>query len=166
MQDSELENKEEIAEMVAVGAIKYSVLKQSAGKDIVFDMDRSLSFEGDSGPYLQYSLVRANAILEKAEQENIKSDTKNARSNLAVGELEKLLYRFPEVVERANEEYEPHYVTTYLTELAGAFNSFYANTKIVEESEEAPYKVALTQAFKITIKNGLWLLGIKTPNRM
>ena len=165
---------EEIAEQIAVGAIKYSILKQSAGKDIIFDMDRSLSFEGDSGPYLQYSLVRANAVLEKArlhlgyggqaKAENIKfSEVKPPKMST---ELEKLLYRFPEVVERANKEYEPHYVTTYLTELAGAFNSFYGNTKIVEESETAPYKVALTSAFAQTIKNGLWLLGIKTPNKM
>ena len=166
MKDSELENKAEIAEQVAVGAIKYSILKQSAGKDIIFDYDKSLSFEGDSGPYLQYSLVRANAVLEKAKAENIKSDLSKDGPWTEVIELEKLLYRFPEVVERANAEYEPHYVTTYLTELAGAFNSFYANTKIVEESESAPYKVALTEAFKTTIKNGLWLLGIKTPERM
>ena len=166
MKDSELENKAEIAEQVAVGAIKYSILKQSAGKDIIFDYDKSLSFEGDSGPYLQYSLVRANAVLEKAKAENIKSDLSKDGPWTEVIELEKLLYRFSEVVERANTEYEPHYVTTYLTELAGAFNSFCANTKIVEESESAPYKVALTEAFKTTIKNGLWLLGIKTPERM
>ena len=128
-------------------------------------MDKSLSFEGDSGPYLQYAHTRANAVLEKAKQENIKSSTNIPRSNLG-SELEKLLYRFPEVVERANSEYEPHYITTYLTELAGAFNSFYAKERIVDESETAPYKVALTLAFANTIKNGLWLLGIKAPERM
>lgn len=166
MKDSDIEGKAEIAEQVAVGAIKYSILKQSAGKDIIFDYDKSLSFEGDSGPYLQYSHTRASAVLEKAKEEKIIPSINDRVNDRETVELEKLLYRFPEVVERANKEYEPHYVTIYLTELAGAFNSFYAKEKIVEESDTAAYKVALTQAFKTTIKNGLWLLGIKTPNRM
>lgn len=167
MKDSDIDDKESIAEQIAIGAIKYSILKQSAGKDIIFDIDKSLSFEGDSGPYLQYSLVRANAILEKAKAKNIKPDTKKQKLDLCENYgLVKLLYRFPEIVKRANAEYEPHYVTNYLTELAGAFNSFYGNVKIVEESEIAPYKVALTASFAQTIKNGLWLLGIKAPDKM
>ncbi len=166
MKDSDIDNKEDIAEEIAVGAIKYSILKQSVGKDIIFNMDKSLSFEGDSGPYLQYAHTRANAVLEKAKVENIKIQTSGVYIIEGAIELEKLLYRFPEVVERANKEYEPHYVTTYLTELAGAFNSFYAKEKIVEKSDTAPYKVALTEAFANTIKNGLWLLGIKAPDRM
>lgn len=166
MKDSDIDNKEDIAEEIAVGAIKYSILKQSVGKDIIFNMDKSLSFEGDSGPYLQYAHTRANAVLEKAKVENIKIQTSGVYIIEGAIELEKLLYRFPEVVERANKEYEPHYVTTYLTELAGAFNSFYAKEKIVEKSDTAPHKVALTEAFANTIKNGLWLLGIKAPDRM
>ena len=166
MKDSDIEEKQDIAEAVAIGAIKYSVLKQSAGKDITYDIDKSLSFEGDSGPYLQYSLVRANAVLEKAKQEKINPIINDRDNDRDLGELEKFLYRFPEVVERASGEFEPHYVTTYLTDLASAFNSFYAKEKIVEESESAPYKVALTQAFANTIKNGLWLLGINTPEKM
>lgn len=165
MKDSDVKNIDDTAEQIAVGAIKYSILKQSAGKDIVFDFEKSLSFEGDSGPYLQYSHTRANAVLEKAKSENITSNTFKVES-WAVTELERLLYIFPEVVERANEKYDPHYITTYLTELAGAFNSFYAKERIVEESETAQYKIALTKAFQTTIKNGLWLLGIKAPNRM
>lgn len=166
MKDSDIDNKEDIAEEIAVGAIKYSILKQSVGKDIIFNMDKSLSFEGDSGPYLQYAHTRANAVLEKAKVENIKIQTSGVYIIEGAIELEKLLYRFPEVVERANKEYEPHYVTTYLTKLAGAFNSFYAKEKIVEKSDTAPHKVALTEAFANTIKNGLWLLGIKAPDRM
>jgi arginyl-tRNA synthetase len=170
MQDSEVASsrleKEEIAEQITIGAIKYSILKQSADKDIIFDINKSLSFEGDSGPYLQYSHTRALSVLEKAQQAKIKLNVSKDRPWTEIIELEKLLYRFPEVVERANSEYEPHYITTYLTELAGAFNSFYAKEKIVEESDRAPYKIALTASFKTTIKNGLWLLGIKAPERM
>ena len=164
MKDADIADKEGVAEQIAVGAIKYSILKQSAGKDIVFDFDKSISFEGDSGPYLQYAHTRASSVLEKARRQNIKSDTKEAIAETT--ELEKLLYRFPEVIERANNEFEPHYITTYLTELAGVFNSFYSREKIVEESGSSPYKIALTEVFKITIKNGLWLLGIKAPENM
>jgi len=164
MKDADIMDKDGVAEQIAVGAIKYSILKQSAGKDIVFDFDKSISFEGDSGPYLQYAHARASSVLEKARRQNIKSDTKEAVAETT--ELEKLLYRFPEVVERANNEFEPHYITTYLTELAGVFNSFYSREKIVEESGSSPYKIALTEVFKITIKNGLWLLGIKAPENM
>ena len=81
--------------------------------------------------------------------------------------LERLLYRFPEVVERAQKEYEPHYVATYLTELAGAFGNFYATERILDAPEkEREYKLALVDTFRITMKNGLWLLGIETPQRM
>ena len=164
MKDADIMDKDGVAEQIAVGAIKYSILKQSAGKDIVFDFDKSISFEGDSGPYLQYAYARASSVLEKARRQNIKSDTKKVIAETT--ELEKLLYRFPEVIERANNEFEPHYITTYLTELAGVFNSFYSREKIVEESGSSPYKIALTEVFKITIKNGLWLLGIKAPENM
>lgn len=167
IKDFDIEDKEAVAEKVGIGAIKYSILKQSTGKDIIFDYDKSLSFEGDSGPYLQYARVRANAVLEKAKLKNIKINIKTLKRNTDIdGNLEKLLYRFPEVVQRANIEHEPHYITTYLTELAGAFNSFYAKERIIEESETSDYKVALTKAFEITMKNGLWLLGIKIPDKM
>jgi len=80
--------------------------------------------------------------------------------------FEKLLYRFPSIVERALDDYEPHYITTYLTGLAGAFNTWYAQEKILDGSAEASYKLALARAFQITMKKGLWLLGIRTPSRM
>ena len=118
------EEKEKISEQVAIGAIKYSILKQTSGKDIIFDFDKSLSFEGDSGPYLQYTHTRALSVLNKAKEEKIPQNTYlevRLPSN-----IERLLYRFPEIVERAGREYEPHYITTYLMELAGLFNSFYA----------------------------------------
>jgi len=79
--------------------------------------------------------------------------------------LERLLYRFPEVVARAAVEYEPHFVATYLIELASAFNNFYAHNQIIG-SEEENYRLALTRAVSIILKNGLWLLGIQVPERM
>ncbi len=159
------DEKPAIADAVAVSAIKYSILKQTAGKNIIFDPEKSLSFEGDSGPYLQYSYVRALSILRKADEEGVAPST--AKMPEEISGLEKTLYRFPEVVERAQKEYEPHYITTFLTEIASAFNSWYATGKIVDPADPtSPYKVALTQAFAHTMKNGLWLLGIQAPEKM
>jgi arginyl-tRNA synthetase len=152
-------------EKIAIGAIKYSILRQSSGDDIIFDLDKSISFEGDSGPYLQYAAVRAQSILRKADEAKMKESTN--KSGESVHELEKILYRFPEIVERAALEYEPHYITTYLTELAGLFNNYYANNQIIAaEDKDSPYKIALTHAFEIVMRNGLNLLGIEVPERM
>ena len=138
------------------------------GKDIIFDFDKSLSFEGDSGPYLQYSYARAKSILRKAKEAKIKGNAKIKLSEKKeISELEKMLYRFPEVVERAGSEYSPHYIATYLIEIASAFNNFYAHNKIVDTADAlAPYKIALTEAFSIVLKNGLNLLGIAAPEQM
>ena len=152
-------------EAIAVGAIKYSILRQGSGDDIVFDLDKSISFEGDSGPYLQYSAVRAKSILKKASDAKAKESTKKYPE--AAYSLEKILYRFPEVVEHAAMEYEPHFITTYLTELAGLFNNFYANNQIISADDPySSYKIALTHAFEIVMRNGLDLLGIKVPEKM
>jgi len=159
-------DKAKVAEIVSVGALKYSVLKQQSGSDIIFDFDKSLSFEGDSGPYLQYACVRANSILEKAKKEGIKAEVSSSE-HLVSSELEKLLIRFPEVVERAGKEYAPHYLATYLTELTSAFSTFYAKQIVVDKNDvNSPARVALVQAFSIVLKNGLNLLGIKVPDRM
>lgn len=160
------EEKENIAEMVAIGAIKYSILRQSIGGDIVFDFEKSISFEGDSGPYLQYTAVRAKSVLEKAPSSKLQA-LSSVPENWDSTEVERMLYRFPEIVERAGKEYAPHHLVTYLTELASAFNSFYGNNKIIsEEDPTSSYKVALTESVYHVLKNGLHLLGIKVPERM
>lgn len=159
MKDREIPNRDEVAEQIAIGAIKYSILKQSPGKDIIFDFDKSLSFEGDSGPYLQYTAVRANSVLEKSES----TEAKNIPEEIT--ETERILFHFPEVVGRAGEEYSPQYIVTYLLKLAGSFNSFYASTKIIGSEHEA-YYLTLTKAVKIVITNGLHLLAIKVPEKM
>lgn len=160
------QKKNEIAEIVAIGALKYSILRQATGKDIIFDFDKSLSFEGDSGPYLQYSYVRAQSILRKAEEAKIEAD-ESLPENWAPTLLEKLIARFGEVVAEAGENFSPHTIATYLIELAAAFNGFYAVEKIVDASDaNSPYKVAMTAAFAQTMKNGLHMLGIKVPEEM
>jgi arginyl-tRNA synthetase len=158
------EINKETAHEVAIGALKFNDLKRKSSEDIVFDWDEILSLKGDSGPYLQYSYVRAYSIVEKAESTNIKMSVENASENTT--NLEKVLYRFPEVVSRAGLEYSPHYISTYLMELASAFSNFYAQGVIVSDAPDSPYKVAVTKAFGIVMKRGLELLGIPVLTRM
>jgi arginyl-tRNA synthetase len=167
MKDREFqeEEKDKIVSDVAVSAIKYSVLKQGIGGDIIYDFEKSISFEGDSGPYLQYSYTRANSVLEKAQKENIFPDFETVPPEIF--EVEKMLYKFPEIVARSVSEYEPHYIANYLIEVARAYNSFYGNNVIVnKEDKNSPYKIALTYAFSFVMKNGLYLLGIEAPKKM
>ncbi|TSC87057.1 MAG: arginyl-tRNA synthetase [Parcubacteria group bacterium Gr01-1014_8] len=154
---------QKLAGEVAVGAIKYQILKQGFGKDIIFDRERALSLEGDSGPYLQYAHARTSAIVEKARGTGIvvKFDTASGAS-----ELVRRLYRFNEIVMRATDELEPHLVATYLINLAAAFNSWYANEQILDGTLGASHKVAITDITRQTLKNGLWLLGIPAPEKM
>ena len=159
------DEKSTIAEVVGVAALKYSILRSSLGSDIVYDFDKSISFEGDSGPYLQYTAVRAQAILKKAEAEGLCAGYKDIPTE--VTELEHMIYQFNEVVVRAYDQLEPHHIATYLKELASAFNAFYGSTVIVNKSDPyAPYRIALVESFLVTMKNGLYLLGIKTPDKM
>jgi arginyl-tRNA synthetase len=161
--ESRAPDKKELAQQVAVAAIKYQLLKQGSGKNMVFDKEKSLSLEGDSGPYLQYAHARTRAILEKAKEQNI--EPRGEDSRLQDG-LARLLRRFPEIVERAAAEYEPHLVTNYLLLIASEFNSWYAREQILDGTPDAAHKVALTAAAARTLKNGLWLLGIPAPEKM
>ena len=157
----------ETATVVGIGAIKFNDLKRESKQDIVFNWDEVLNLKGDSGPYLQYSYVRAKSILKKAEEEKIPHLEEKPPSGGEANLLERLLYRFPEIVERAGTKYQPNYIATYLIDIAGAFNNFYAKEQIVSKDDDgSSYKVALTEAFSHVMKNGLWLLGIETPERM
>ncbi len=151
-------------EAVAIGAIKYMILRQSIGNDIIFDLEKSVSTEGDSGVYLQYAHARTNSLLEKAKEEKMKGDANGERKE--THEIEKLLYRFPEIVERAGVDYSPNIIVTYLTELAGSFNNFYAHEQIISDDAESPYRIAVVEAFRTVMKNGLNILGIPAPERM
>lgn len=163
--DFKVEEKEKVASDVAVSAIKYGILKQSTNGNIVFDLKQATSFEGDSGPYLQYSYARARSVLVRAEQENIFPNFDNLPEG--VTEVEKLLYRFPEIILRAVEEFEPHYVANFLVEVARAFNTFYGSTQIINKNDLAtPYRLALNEAFSKVMKDGLFLLGIEAPEKM
>ncbi len=159
------EEKREVAEAVGVAAIKYSILRSGLGTDIIFDFEKSISFDGDSGPYIQYTATRARAVCRKAEASGLTPSLQHPTdSTLAI---ERLLERFPAAAYRAVEAREPHHIATYLIELAGAFNSFYAKEQIVEEGDPtSSYKVAIAEAVAIVLAKGLYLLGIKVPAKM
>jgi arginyl-tRNA synthetase len=152
-----------LAQQIAVGAIKYQILRQASGKDIIFDRERALSLEGDSGPYLQYTHARAHQVVERAKAEGVEP---RIDDNAAVSELMRRMHRFPEVAARAAQEMEPHLVATFLIEFTSAFNSWYAAEKILDGTPAAHHKVAIADAARATLKNGLWLLGIPAPEKM
>lgn len=149
-----------VARAVAIGAIKYMILRQAPGGDIVFDPETSLSLDGDSGPYLQYALVRAKSVLALSD---LKPDASQIPETIF--DIERLLIRYPEVVKRAEVLRAPQQVTQYLTNLAGEWNSFYAAERIRGGEHEA-YKLFVANAFARTMENGLTLLGIPVPERM
>jgi len=163
--ESRADDYEKLAHDVALAGVKYQILRQASGKDIIFDRDRALSLEGDSGPYLQYAHARAQAVVERAKSQGVtflgaQGDT------LEPNDVSRLVTRFPEVVLYAADELEPHLLVNYLIVLAGAFNSWYAQVHILDGSKGAPHKVAIVDAVRVTLKNGLWLLGISAPEKM
>ena len=158
---------EETKEIVAIGALKFNDLKRDSVGDIVFNWEEVLNIKGDSGPYLQYSAVRANSILEKAKKMNLETNHSKLETNPEITELEHLIYQFDEVVEKSYRNLAPHHIAIYLTELASSFNSFYGNTQIlVNDNKYISYHLKLIKAFYQTMKNGSWLLGIEIPEKM
>ena len=155
----------ELATKIAVAALKYQILRHGIGSNVVFDKEKALSFEGASGPYLQYTFARIQSVLKKAIEAGIVADLSSAPVQAYA--VEKMIEQFPSVIEKALADRAPQTVVTYLTELAAEFNSFYAAEKIADPSDEyAPYKVALAKVVGQTLKQGLWALGIEAPERM
>lgn len=163
MGDRNIENKDNVADLVAVGALKYTVLKQAVGGDIVYEPEKMTNLEGDTGPYLQYTCARAKSVLRKAGSE-LNHYTIKTLDHLEPEELSILrwIYRYPEVVETAGKAFAPHLVATYLYELAARFNTFYNQHQIVGNE----LRILLTQATAQVLKSGLNLLGIQAPEEM
>lgn len=161
--ESRADSAENLAKQVAVAAIKYQILKQGSSKDIIFERERALSVEGDSGPYLQYAHARAHQICEKATHENVMAQIDEVTVS---SDVSRLIHRFPQMIEYATGLRESHVLTNYLIQLASAFNSWYAQEQILDGTAAAAHKLALTDAVRKTLKNGLWVLGIPAPERM
>lgn len=163
--DLDKKEKEEISEEISLGAIKYAMLRIDTFKDIVFDPNEIINFEGNTGPYLQYAHVRANKILQKSESFNETFNSKNIKNEK---ELIKKLLDFPNVVLKAAKEYKPNLVANYSYELSESFNKFYHSCPVLQAEDEQTknFRLTLVKAFKITLKNSLNLLGIDTPEVM
>ncbi len=162
----DLENKEETARDIGVGALLYSTLSLGRIKDIVFDPERILNFDGETGPYVQYTHARACSLLKKAGEVSAEPDF-SALSGAQAYEVAKKLSLFPETVMKAAEKYEPYLITRYVTELAQLFNRFYYDVRVIDEDEGGTAaRLLLTKAAAGVIKSALALLGINAPERM
>ena len=167
------ENVDEIAKEVGIGAVIFQELSNNRIKDYVFSWDKVLNFDGETGPYVQYTHARCASLLRKAGDDVVAKaqkfediDFSKLVSDSAY-ELVKLLYKFPEVVEDAGEKLEPSIVTRHIVNIAQSFNRFYHDEHIlVDDEAEKVAKISLVIAAKDAIKNGLALLGMKAPERM
>ncbi|HEY1041208.1 MAG TPA: arginine--tRNA ligase [Candidatus Paceibacterota bacterium] len=159
--------KDAIAEAVAVAAIKFTILKQDSSKNIMFDLEKALSFEGDSGPYLLYTNARLCSIIRKSSGlMNVLGRMFSAKKSDPVGELERVLMQFPIVAERAVEAMESHRITTYALELSRAINSWYGSHKVIGSGEYEAYRLRVVQAAQQTLKTCIELLGMKAVEEM
>jgi arginyl-tRNA synthetase len=155
-------NRKEVARQVGIGAVIFNDLKQDRIKNINFEWDKVLNFEGDSCPYLQYAYVRANSIIEKAG--------KGGKQGILLREneeimLAKKLADFPFIVESAANQNKPNIIAQYLLELAASFSNFYSNCKVIG-SEHEKQRLSLVKASGMVIEIGLNLLNIETPEKM
>ena len=156
----------EVAEAVGIGAIKYGFLKPARETDIHFDLEESLSLEGNSGPYLQYTVARTNSVLHKANGKwKIKLSTLNFQLNKEEQAILRALPRFTEVVEQSARNYAPNLLCNYLYVVAQKYNVFYSKHRIIGSKSE-DFRIKLTESVGQVLKNGLGLLGIGTPERM
>lgn len=162
-----LEGKEETARLVGVGAAVFGMLYNNKIKDVVFSYDKVLNFDGETGPYCQYTAARCNSVISRAQ--GIREDFDMSKISVNDDEFAvcTLLETFPDVVKSAAEKYEPCYVTRFAVDLAKAFNKFYFDCKILSEDENlSAYRVAITKATRSALKKALKLIGVGSPEKM
>ena len=160
-----LENKEAVAHAVGVGAVKFYDLKTDRDNGYDFDLEAMVSFEGETGPYVQYAYARIQSILRKAEFVPA-SDANYALNDAESWDIIKLLQDFPSIIQRAAEKYDPSVVAKYAINLAQSFNKYYAHTRILDENPERDSRLALAYATGIVLKEALRLLGVDAPEKM
>lgn len=162
--------KDELFEMLALGALKYFLLKVDPKKKMLFDPAESIDFQGNTGPFIQYTHARIKSILRKARKEELSIPTEIAKVTMAGIETDLiyLLSEYKNTLDRSASEYAPSIVANYCYDLAKTFNSFYAELSVMNESDLAirDFRLALIQQVAATIKKGMGLLGIDVPERM
>ncbi|MEH7386784.1 arginine--tRNA ligase [Bacillus sp. JJ1521] len=158
-----LENKEEIAKMVGVGAIIFQDLKNERLSNIEFSLEEMLRFEGTTGPYVQYTHARASSILRKAEGSD---NPIIGLSDIHSWAVVKHLMEFPTIIQRSMQLYEPSVIAKYTVELAQEFNKYYSHVKVLHEDDEMNDRITLVRSVTIVLKEGLRLLGVKAPEEM
>ena len=161
----DLENKEEVAHAVGVGAVKFYDLKTDRRNGYDFDLEAMVSFEGETGPYVQYAYARIQSILRKANF-TPSTDATYSLNDPESWEIIKLLQDFSRVVKRAAENYDPSLIAKYAINLAQAFNKYYAHTRILDESPERDSRLALSYSTAVVLKEALRLLGVDAPEKM
>lgn len=164
----DLENKEEIAKKVGIGAVIYNDLATSRIKDEIFDIDEMLNFQGETGPYIQYMYVRTNSVLGKVRKIPEVKDLKiNLLQDKYSQNIIKLIYNFEDVLNQAIAKSEPSFLARYLMDLAKAFSSFYNENKIIcDDKDLQDARIYLTFSTNKVLRNGAELLGIKMPEKM
>ena len=161
-----LPNKEAVAHAVGVGAIKFYDLKDRPYAMVMtFDLDAMVSFEGETGPYVQYAHARIQSILRKANF-TPSADATYSLNDVESWEIIKLLQDFPRIINRASDNFEPSIVAKFAISLAQAFNKYYAHTRILDESPERDSRLALCYATATVLKEALRLLGVEAPDEM
>lgn len=161
-----LENKEEVAHQVGVGAVIFHDLKNDRMNTFDFNLDHIIQFEGETGPYIQYTRSRCESILRKANWSAPSTEGNYALSDEGSWEVVKALYSFPDKVMEAYKKYEPSVIAKYLIDLSQKFNKYYAKAKILEDDNEKDSRLALVYSVSVVIKEGLRLLGIQSPDNM
>ncbi len=161
----ELKSKDDVAKIVGIGALKYMVLGVDYRKNIEFSWDRALSFDGDSGPYIQYGYARASSILRKAGVVPEKFNPGHF-DDASEFSLVKKLALFPEMVEDAARKYSPNIVANYASELTSLFNQFYNKVHVLDSGEKLESKLFLVDSYRVVVKNALSLLGMGVVEEM
>ena len=160
-----LENKEAVAHAVGVGAVKFYDLKTDRRNGYDFDLEAMVSFEGETGPYVQYAYARIQSILRKADFKP-SLDANYNLNDAESWEIIKLLQDFARVVKRAADNFEPSLIAKYAISLAQAFNKYYAHTRILDESPERDSRLALSYTTAVVLKEALRMLGVEAPEKM
>jgi arginyl-tRNA synthetase len=162
MGERDIKDKELVADIVAVGSLKYTVLKQAIGGDITYEPEKMTNMEGDTGPYLQYTFARTQSVLRKSQIDNSQALKLGDDFNQEELSLLKWIYRYPEVVKEAGEKRAPHAIALYVYELATRFNYFYNQHQIAQNNQ----RLVMTKIVGNLLESGLGLLGITAPSEM